>query len=209
VSWFRGDDDCYLFCPEHFALARNGQWDAVNKLLRDEKARRQSPKGKSMIHPTPGRTDIKQPEPVHDYGLTAADRMIAASLLSDAEIDALFDASTANVVSESPTSMGRKFARAIEAAVLARQSVPDDFVAQLQALEKEALAIIAAGSIAQSVPDDVAKDAARWTWWANNWLTAEDRFLPDAAYDAITKQQLDSAIDTAIAAVPLPPKEQP
>jgi hypothetical protein len=126
-----------------------------------------------------GRSNIDQPEPVHDYGLTVADSVIAASRLSDAEIDALFDASTANVVSESPTSMGRKFARAIEAAVLARQSVPDDF----------------------------ARDAARYRWLRDigdsTWEPMAKRV---GCVPGLIDMAIDAAI---AAAAPLPPKEQP
>jgi hypothetical protein len=170
-----------------------------------------------MNEPMAGRSEIGQPEPMQDYGLTEADRMIAASVLSDIEILEMHG----NAVPGEWATNTINFARAIEAAVLARQSVPDDFVAQLQALEKEALAIIAAGSVAQSVPDDVARDAARYRFMralGGDALSSRDERIVKKAmdlanekYNDTTPEVFDAAVDAGVAAIaaPLPPKEQP
>jgi hypothetical protein len=158
-----------------------------------------------MNEPMQGRTAIDQPEPVHDYGLTAADRMIAAAVLTQSMPDyeikihilEWFGRPHEYAQSVNEDRLLAYSVALVESAVLARQSVPDDFVAQLQALEKEALAIIAAGSVAQSVPDDVAKDAARLDWIVAAIDNAE--FVYARVMSGDSANEIKAAIDAAIA----------
>jgi hypothetical protein len=139
-----------------------------------------------MNEPIAGRSEIGQPEPVHDYGLTAADRMIAASRLSDAEIMQILkplDKTRSNMI-----YLFQDFARAIEAAVLARQSVPDD--------------------VAKDAAQDYKRLYEELLYAVAMKYHGETRHQTALKYIRHAEDQsLDAARDATIAAAPLPPKE--